>query len=92
MITVVTTIESINLVRIGTPTLRRYFELKAKKPQQKKAPIVYGNHSLLESVLFLSLSIVIKAENTIINAIATTEPIVNGAENMKIEATAVNTT
>ncbi|GIK83695.1 MAG: hypothetical protein BroJett025_03170 [Patescibacteria group bacterium] len=79
-------------MRIGTPIFRRYFELKARKPQQKKAPIVYGNHNLLDVVLLLFLSIVIKAENKIINIIAVAVLIVSGAEKIKIDAIAVNTT
>ena len=77
---------------MGTPTLRRYLELSAKKLQQKNAPMVYGSHSVFEVVLFLFLSMVIKAENNTINPMPIADFIVNGAEKRKIDAIAVNTT
>lgn len=79
-------------MRIGTPMFKRYFELNAKNPQQKNAPIVYGSQMELEPVLFLLLSIVSMAENTTIIAIAITDLSVSGAEKMNMEAIAVKTT
>ena len=81
-----------SLVRIGTPTLSRYFELKASKPQQKKAPMVKSSHNLFDFIIFLLLPTMINAEKAIITIIAITDLAVNGALKMKTEATAVKTT
>ena len=72
--------------------MSRYFELIARRPQQKNAPNVYGSHNELDSDLSLLLSIVIKAENTIMNTIAMTDFRVSGALKMKTDAIAVKAT
>lgn len=74
------------------PAISRYFELNAKNPQQKNAPIVYITHDAFELSLFFSFSTAISAEKNTMHIIAMLDCTVRGAEKRKIETTAVNTT